>query len=464
MARRSVRSLAILLGACALLAVLSDAAGASNVATGLQDEGRDLQVPTWLYLFTGGAAVGASALLAMFVTDRRWVDRLHRESYEVSIRSATMRRLRIATGALAVALLGLIVYTGFTGPRLANANLAVLVVFVGGRAGLVMVAYLLANPWPAIDPWRTLARVLPSGVVEYPERFGIWPAVCGLLVVLWVEIVVPVNTAPTVLAIAALAYGVYTLAGAVVFSPRTWFTYCDPVSVLFRFFGAVAPIQRTSEGFEVVLPGARLRDAGPIEGLDGVAFVLLLVWELTYSAFIVTPPGIATVETLVGVGLPPLAVYLGLLLAGYGLFLGSYWLATRYAKRLAETYVTAEWLAIRFAPPLLAIAAGYHLAHFFTFFVSLSPSLALALASPLSPPLPPLTLVLPVWFGLLDVAFILAGHLLAVWAAHAISFDVFPGRLQAIRSQYPFVAVMVLYTMASLWLVSMPTADAAFVG
>ncbi|WP_336363043.1 hypothetical protein [Halalkalicoccus salilacus] len=462
MARRSARLL-VALGTCTLLLALADAASASNVATGLQGEGRDLQVPTWLYLFTGGAAVGASALLAMFVTDRRLVDRLHRGSYRLSVRSSPIRRLRLGTGVLAVALLGLVVYTSMTGPRLANANLAVLVVFVGGRAGLVMVAYLLANPWPAVNPWRTIARVLPSGLHEYPERLGVWPAVCGLLVFIWLEVVSPVNTDPETLAVAVLVYSVYTLAGAVVFSPGAWFTYGDPVAVLFRFFGTVAPIRRTAEGFEFGLPGARLRETGPVEGLDGVAFVLLLVWELTYSAFVVTPPGITTVEALVGVGVPPLAVYLGLLLAGYALFLGSYWLATRYAKRVAETYVTAEHLAIRFAPPLLAIAAGYHLAHYFTFFVSLSPSLVLTLASPLSPPLPPLTLVLPSWFGLLDVAFILVGHLLAIWSAHAVSFDVFPSRLQAIRSQYPFVAVMVVYTMTSLWLVSMPTAEAAFV-
>jgi hypothetical protein len=461
--RGLARPLVAAVGVCALLFVLSDAASASNVATGLQDEGRDLQVPTWLYLFTGGAAVGASALLAMFVTDRRLVERLHRESYPLTTREALFRWTGRLTGAVAVAGLALIVYVGVTGPALANANLAVLVVFVGGRAGLVMVAYLLANPWPAIDPWRTIARYLPSGFVEYPERLGVWPAVGGLLAVLWVEVVFPVNTDPETLTVAVLAYSAYTLAGAVVFSPSAWFTYGDPLAVLFRCFGAVAPIQRTPGGVEFVLPGARLREADVVVGLDGVAFVLLLVWELTYSGFIVTPPGIATVEALVGLGLPPLAVYLFLLLAGYGLFLGSYWLATRYAKRLAETYVTAERLAIRFAPPLLGIAAGYHLAHYFTFFVSLSPSLALTLASPLSPPLPPLTLVLPGWFGLLDVAFVLVGHLLAIWAAHAVSFDVFPGRLQAIRSQYPFVLVMVLYTMLSLWLISMPTAEPAFV-
>ncbi|MDL5361634.1 hypothetical protein [Halalkalicoccus sp. NIPERK01] len=454
------------IGALVLGVVLlaSDTAAASNVATGLQGEGRDLQVPTWLYLFTGGAAVGASGLLAMFVTDRRLIESLHTWARPVRADEAVLRPLRYLLGAVAVAGLALVVYVGLTGPGVANANLAVLTVFVGGRAGLVMVAYLVANPWPALNPWRALSRALPSGFLDYPERWGVWPAVAGLLCILWIEVVVPINTVPETLALAVLAYSAYALAGAVVFGPAGWFRYGDPLGVLFRYYGAVAPIQRTPDGVRLVLPGAKLRESGVVDGLSGVAFVILLVWELTYSAFVVVPSGIASVEFLVGLGVPPLVTYALYLLAGYGLFLGSYWLATRYARRLAETYVTAESLAIRFAPPLLGIAAGYHLAHYFAFFVSLSPSLALVLRSPLSPPLPPLTLVLPGWFGLLDIAFVLVGHLLAIWAAHAASFSVFPSRLQAIRSQYPFVIVMICYTMVSLWLISSPTAEPAFVG
>ncbi|WP_122089710.1 hypothetical protein [Halalkalicoccus subterraneus] len=457
------RRLAIVVLALWLLVLATDSVTASNVATGLQDEGRDLQVPTWLYLFTGGAAVGASGLLAMFVTDRRLIDSLHTWRRAATVDEGTLRPLRTLVGALAVVGLALVVYIGLTGPSIANANLAVLLVFVGARSGLVMVAYLLVNPWPALNPWRALSRALPNGFVDFPERWGVWPAVGGLLGILWVEIAFPINTVPETLAVAVLCYSAYTLAGAVVFSPSSWFRHGDPLAVLFRYYGAVAPIQRTAAGIELVLPGAKLRESGVVDSPSGVAFVILLVWELTYSAFVVVPPGIATVEFLVGLGVPPLLTYGILLLAGYGLFLWSYWLATRYAKRLAETYVTAESLAVRFAPPLIGIAAGYHLAHYFTFFVSLSPSLLFTLQSPFSPPLPPLTLVLPGWFGVLDIVFVLLGHLLAIWAAHAASFSVFPSRLQAIRSQYPFVIVMICYTMVSLWLISLPTAEPAFV-
>lgn len=49
--------------------------------------------------------------------------------------------------------------------------------------------------------------------------------------------------------------------------------------------------------------------------------------------------------------------------------------------------------------------------------------------------------------------------MVAVWVAHARSFELFPGRLQPIRSQYPFVVVMVGYTMSSLWSVAQPFAS-----
>lgn len=441
--------------------VFADVAAASNVVTGLQDDGGDVTVPTWLYLVTGGAVVGASGLLSMLVTDRAFIERIHDRS--IRLTAGRVRHLVTLGGVIGVVALCLVVVVGVAGPAFANANLAVLLVFVVARAGLTTVAYLVGNPWPAINPWRALAARLPNGFVDYPTDLGVVPAIAGLLVLIWLEVVVPVTTVPWVLAVAVLAYSAYTLAGAVVFSPGSWFRYADPLSVWFRFYGAVAPIHRTEEALELRPWGARLREGDVLRDLSGVGFAVLLVWELTYSGFVVTPPGVRTIELLVGFGLPPALVYLSILLGGYALFLAVYWLAARRARRRAETYLSTRYLAFRFAPPLVAIAAGYHLAHYAGFLLSLSPSLLGAVSNPLSPPLPPQVLVLPGWFGTLEALFVLLGHLLAIWAAHAASFDLFSGRLQAIRSQFPFVLVMVLYTMVSLYLLSLPTQPPPFV-
>lgn len=464
---RRTRIVGVLVGCSLVLIAFADVVAASNVVAGLEGDRGEVAVPTWLFLLTGGAVIAASAMLSMLMTDRKFVRSYHDWSIRLSVpRGDAMLAVVGAVGALLAALsLGLVVYTGFTGPSLGSASFAVLFVFVGVRSGLTMIAYLFGNPWPTINPWRRAAEVLPNGFVQYPA-VGRWPAVAALLVLIWIEIVAPVTEAPAVLAWGVVGYTVYTLAGAVAFSPDVWFRDADPLSLWFRFYGAVGPLQRVDDGWTLRSPGARLAESDLLDDRSGVAFVVLLVWELTFSGFVVTPPGVSTAGTLIRAGLPPLLVYLCLLLAGYGLFLAAYHLASRRARRSAETYLPVRYLALRFAPPLLAIAAGYHLAHYFNFFVALSPSLWTAVTSPLSPPPPPAftQLVLPGWVDLLEIVFVLAGHVLAVWVAHATSFELFPGRLQAIRSQFPFVAVMVVYTMVSLWLLSLPTVDLPSVG
>lgn len=440
-------------------------AGASNAAVGLSNaaSGESVDVPRWLYLLTGGTVVGVSALLAMTVTDRQFIRSIHTWHRAVPARK-TLRRSLASVGQVLTGMLVVIaVYAGFTGPQLPTVSVTVIFVFAGARAGLTMVAYLLYNLWPAINPWRALARLVPGSEggylgFEYPKRWGVWPATVGLLSLVWIETVTSVNREPALMAVAIVGYSLLTLSGALALGVNTWFRYVDPVSVLFRFYGQVAPLQRTSDGIDLVLPGAALEDVDVIADRSGVAFIVALVWELTFSGYVTTVPGRETIEAIAALGIPELLVYFALFVGGYGVFLGAYWLAARYSREVAETYLSVEALGTRLSSSLLAIAAGYHLAHYFAFFVSLTPSLADALASPLTPPPNPLVLSVPGWFGGLAIAFVLLGHLLAVWIAHATAFDLFPGRLQAIKSQYPFIAVMITYTVISLWLLSLPTA------
>jgi hypothetical protein len=59
-----------------------------------------------------------------------------------------------------------------------------------------------------------------------------------------------------------------------------------------------------------------------------------------------------------------------------------------------------------------------------------------------------------VWYS--QVALIVAGHVLAVYLAHAIALRSTGDPKRALRSQYPMVALMVLYTILSLWILSQP--------
>ena len=424
-----------------------------------------LAVPTWLFLTTGGATVGASFLLASFVTDRSFVAAVH--DWHLDLPLPARRLLGRAVSAVGLAGLAAVVVVGFLGPPTPVENAGYLLVWVGWWAGFTMSTYLVGNAWPALNPWRAIAGALPTLDRPYPERFGSWPATVGLLALVYLEVVGPPRalagnlSQPAFIATLAVGYSVVTLAGAIRYG-EAWFERADPVSHVFRYYGRVAPVRRTDEGFEFRLPGSALSEPRLVDGPDDVAFVVALLWATTYDGLVATPAWRTALRPLGVAGPTARLTYLLAMVAGFALFWWVYRLAVDASRDLSEAHVTGGALARRFTPPLLAIAAGYHLAHYLSYFLRLSPALAESFLSPFTASQSFLTLPLPGWFDGVGLASILLGHLLAIWVAHAGAYDRFSSRLQAIRSQYPFIAVMVLYTMTSLWILSQPVVEPPF--
>ncbi|WP_299332029.1 hypothetical protein [Haloplanus sp.] len=456
--RRVVRGVGIGVGVILLLSCVGVAAAHSG---GLRGTGRNpISVPTWLFLLTGGGVVGVSFLLASFVTDRRLVAAVHDWGRPLPTPG---RIVRAVAGVGAVVLLGVTVAVGYVGPSTGVRNLAVLIVWVGWWGGFVASTYLLGNSWPTLNPFRVLAERVPSLNRPYPERLGSWPSVVGLLVLVWVEVATPLADDPRLLATVLVAYAVVTVGGSAVVGTNRWFGSVDPLARAFRFYGWLAPVGVENGRLRVRLPGGALPDT-VLDGRDDVAFVVTLLFVTTYDGFVATGPWAAGVRATVDAGVPALGVYVGAYLGGAALFYLAYRAAARLGRRRAETYLSATYLACRFAPSLLPIAAGYHLAHNIGSVLVLGPTLSAVAAAPLSPPAsPPQLAALPAWFGGVELAFVLLGHLLAVWVAHATAYDLFPSRLQAVRSQYGVTAVMVGYTMLSLWIVAEPYVAPPFI-
>ena len=58
------------------------------------------------------------------------------------------------------------------------------------------------------------------------------------------------------------------------------------------------------------------------------------------------------------------------------------------------------------------------------------------------------------WY--LAVSFVVLGHVYAVYLAHVVAGRIFGSGHGAFLSQIPMVLLMVLYTMASLWILAQP--------
>jgi len=426
-----------------------------------------LSVPTWLVAGTGVAVVGASVLGASLGTDREFVAGAHAPLRRVSFPGA--RPLALVANALGVVgLLGVVV-VGYLGPTDPLSNGAVVVVWAGWWGGFAMSVYLVGDTWPTLNPFRTLARPLEGLGRTYRWRWGAWPSVAGLLALVWLEVVSPLVDRPPALATIVLAYGVVTVAGAVVYGTDVWFAEVDPVSRAFHLYGQVAPFGRERDAgpdhdgaLLVRRPGAALSE-DVLAGADDVAFVVALLWATVFDGLVTTTLWGRFARDAVGWGVPAVALYPFALVTGFAVCWGVYLAAARLAGRVGAPEVDVPTLARRFAPGLLAIAAGYHFAHFFDYFLSLVPALVLAVTAPFATVNPDI-LVVPEWFGWIAVGAVLLGHVLAVLAARTTALELFADRSRAVRCQYPFAAAMVCFTVVSLWVVTRPEFPPPFIG
>jgi hypothetical protein len=448
-----------------LLALGSGAVGtaAAHVGT-LEGATTEAPIPQWYVVTVAGVVVGASFLFTSLMADHdalRWVNGL---SLRARLPASGRDVADAVVGVASVIALAGLVAVGFLGPAVANANLASLGIWVAWWGGFTIATYTVGNVWPAIDPFRRLARLVPGRPRwAYPEGLGAWPAVAGLLLLVFAEVVSGSTERPRILAALVVGYAVVTVGGAAAVGAREWFAKADPIAAVFRTYGALAPIQRTGSGLSLRLPGAALTDGRVYDTPGRVAFVVALLWATTFDGLVSTPQWRATLAPLVALGVPAAVGYVAALLGGFAVFYAVYLWAADWSRRSADTYVTDREIARWLAPSLVPIAAGYHLAHFLGYVVTLAPALLAALSDPLTATAPARLPVLPDWFGFVQLGAVLVGHLLAIWVAHSVAFELFPGARQPIRSQYPLIAVMIAYTLVSAWVIVSPTVPTPFV-
>lgn len=442
-----------------LFAVPVRAHGGPGISSG------NVDTPTWLFLMTGGGVIAVSFLLTSFVTDRELLTAYH-ERRVMLPESDTLRQWGGRVGGV-VGLLGLVavLVVGIAGPPEAARNFAILFIWVVWWAGIIASTYLVGNAWPALDPFERLAGLLPDQQARpLPDWVGRWPAVAGLLLLVWLEVVTEVASAPRQLVGVVVAYLVATVLGSVLLGRETWRQQMDPIAGVFELYGRIAPVQRTDDGLSLAAPGAALTevDADATTRASEIGFVIALLWVTSFDGFVATPGWREIAAPVVRIGVPAALVYFAALLGGYALFFAAYWGASKRVRTSGQTYRSVPTIAAAFAPALLPIAAGYHLGHYLPYFLQQLPAVVVVAAAPLSPPFTPPILGLPGWISAVGPVSVLAGHVLAVWVAHGRSFELFTGKLQPIHSQYPYVVVMVLYTITGLWLLAQPTIAAPF--
>ena len=343
--------------------------------------------------------------------------------------------------------------------------------------GLPLLSVLLGNVWRALSPWLAIADASvwvlertgrqARPLASYPERLGRWPAAFLLFCFVALELAYSEPSSPRVLALAIALYTYITLFGYIAFGRETWQERGEGFAVAFAYLARMAPV--------TVVDG-KLRFRWPFTGLAGtettpgaLALIAVLLGSVAFDGLSRTSWWqnlLADVESPYVLDNPNVGELLVTLvslagLTGMILLVG---LAYRGACSLMRSTVDApRSLAADFVLSLLPIAFVYALAHYFSLFVIQGQFTFPLLSDPLgrgwdlfgtadfAPNLAPFS---PdtVWY--VQAGALVAGHVAGLAVAHDRAVTIFQDRQDALRSQYAMLALMVLYTVGGLWLLS----------
>jgi hypothetical protein len=343
--------------------------------------------------------------------------------------------------------------------------------------------WALVNPLDTLFAWAEAlwARLRPGGRLaiglRYPEALGAWPAVVLFLTFVWMELVWERSDTPAYLAAAMLAYAAFTWLGMLLFGRAQWLGRGEVFTLVFGLMARFAPTEmRESDSGSRTLHlrpyGVGLLSREPVPA-SMVVLVLAMLAAVSFDGFTETPLWASMLEHYApppqGMTSDGEAARTSLQTAGVVgaplLFVGVYLVVCRLVAWSGGARVPATRIAGLFVLTLVPIAIAYHLAHYLSF---------LAMAGQYLIPLASdpfgfgwdlfgtrnhfvrigLVDARAVWY--LSIGAIVIGHVIAVYLAHCVAMQAYPDRRVALRSQWPMVALMIGYTMTSLWIIAQP--------
>lgn len=323
-------------------------------------------------------------------------------------------------------------------------NGGVQAIYVLVWVGLVPLAIAFGHIWRDLSPWRTIQAAIgkmtgrSDGFLRYPAALGYWPAAVGLFAFVWLELASPDPGSVSAVGLWVAVYAVVTVLGGVVFGPQ-WFDRADPFDVYSAIVARLSPFVR--DGRWVLHNPLRSLPAVPVHpGL--VAVLAVLLGSTAYDSFSSSQfwQSRATSDLTGTLTLLGFCVVVGVLFVSAAIATGGLSAAER--RRLPGLM----------AHSLVPIVAGYMFAHYLTYLLEKGQLAVSALIDPnadydITYFLSEHTSLLAV----LKVGFVLAGHVLAVIAAHDKSLDLLP-RSHRLTGQLAMLLLMVGYTFLGLYL------------
>lgn len=340
-------------------------------------------------------------------------------------------------------------------------SLAPLMFWIGLIVGTAALCAIVDGIWDASDPWGSIEGFYRFEQPDPKSAPPWWVGPALLYGLFWFELISEVGFDALAIVIALLAYSLFSFTFRSRWGPA-W-READPLSVLFGFAGACAPME---------LDGRGLRYRGWLTGLDRpypvskatFASIFVLLGATTLDNIRET---VGWHDLLVSARvdeLSPMLVDSIALLAFASLFLLPYAFAMMISARSIPATGSVRAAMRLFAWSLIPIGVAYLLAHNAPLLMTGTPRLIEYLSDPFDKgwnlfgtvalfhdylPSPAL-----VWF--IEIFLIVGGHVLGVLLAHRIAARNAATHGEAVKSQIALTVLMSFFTVTTLVLLGQP--------
>jgi hypothetical protein len=440
---------------------------------------RDLPIPA-AYFFVGAVVVLVASFVLLFYLWRRPLLEAHAGGRRLphTISAVVLSRpVRIVLGAFSVGLLVLTLATALFGTTIELLNFAPTFVYVIFWLGIPLLSLLFGNVWSVLSPWRAIADaavwLLELGgqearpVLEWTGRMGRYPAAAALFSFVALELAHPRPAYPRTLGIAVALYTYWALAGMAVYGRDAWTRFGEGFAVAFGLLARIAPFAIRDGSIVVRWPFTGL--AGDDRTRGALVFVAVLLGSTSFDGFSRT----SVWQDLIGdvraefadssqrtIDLATMFVNLGGLAFFIAAVLATYLAAVAAAEQLGGV---RRSLVPDFVLPLVPIAAAYLIAHYFTLFLIQGQFIITLASDPFGRGwdlfgtvdfAPNLAIVSPETTWYVQVTALVVGHVAGLAIAHDRAVAVFQGSRKALEAQFPMLALMVVYTLGGMWLLT----------
>ena len=385
--------------------------------------------------------------------------------------------VRIVVQAISVVLFAVVLAAALVGTSDPFENLAPTWVYVIFWLGLPLLSLLLGNVWRALSPWRAIADAFvwvwervgreARPLAVYPGRLGRFPGAVALFAFVTLELCYSNPSNPRALAFAIALYSYVALFGMLAFGRDTWTARGEGFAILFAYIARIAPLVAREGRIRLRLPLTGLAGSEPVPG--SIVFIAVALGSVGfdgYSRTITWQDLVARVEAPYILNRPGTGELLvaGLNLAGLVAAISIVLIAFLAACAVARSLVSApRSLAPEFILSLVPIALVYAVAHYFSLFVIQGQFAVPLLSDPFGRGWdlfgtagvhPNIAVLAPNTIWYVQAASLVLGHVAGLVVAHDRAVAIFRERDDALRSQYAMLALMVVYTVGGLWLLS----------